>query len=1020
MTCVTSITSIAAALSLVWLAALAPLSAQQWCSLSGLILDSSAATVPDAMVSVINEDTGFRRVIQSRTDGVYAVASLQPGTYKVIVRKDGFHTVVRFGVRLDASQSARLDFRLVVGSVQETITVEGDVSWLDRGDASVGTLINGEEAEQLPLNGHGLLSLIELAPGAVATPATRGESGQFTVDGQRPNTHYFTVDGVSANTGVSGGGLPAQSTGGALPGMSAFGSMHNLISLEELQEMRVQVSTTVPQFGRLPGAQVSLSSRSGTNDFHGSLFDSLRPQPLDATDWFANGLREPNSGLPFNDFAASLGGPIRRNRTFFFVSYEGLRLQQGFAWRDVVPSLSVRGGQPAWAEAVLSLYPVPSGPDLGDGLAQWTAWSDSPSRLDVGSLRIDHAITSHLTTFGRYNVSPSSNEFGSAQVSRLELRSQSLTLGVDWLAGPSTVLDLRANASSANLSSTWTQVNPPAAACALEPVTSLFLGVAGSCDSLVRFSIGGVSQVIYGSEGEQRQSQVQIVQTASLNRGPHSIQLGNDYLQLEPVRRDTVSSLSILADSVASAGNSSNLWIARSGPQDNTAKVKEVSVFVQDTWRVTPRLTALYGLRWEFSPALMSTPTTNFLDTQTGVIYPARQPIWQPTYKDFAPRLGLAYRLDSRGRTVARAGVGIYYDSSLSIATDLINGGPLTFSQYESGRIAPFDSVLTFGFTPDLRLPLVKQWSVTLEHAFGDNDTLSIGYVGAAGRQLIRREIGGLGSSPDIWVALTTNDGSSDYDALNVQYRRRLARSLHALVTYSWSHSLDDGSSDSGLYWAGSGQFYWSNSRLALSSERGPSDFDIRHAISAAFTYELPHSFTGSLAKFTNGWALDGIFRARTGFPIDVLDTGQFMGLSLANAFRPDLVSGQPIWIADASTPGGRRLNPAAFSPAPEFVQGNLGRNAITGFGMAQVDFALRREFAVREGRSVELRIEAFNAVNHPNFADPVSFLASPLFGSSPSMLNVMLGSGSPGSGLAPMFQAGGARSVEAAVRFRF
>ena len=280
--------------------------------------------------------------------------------------------------------------------------------------------------------------------------------------------------------------------------------------------------------------------------------------------------------------------------------------------------------------------------------------------------------------------------------------------------------------------------------------------------------------------------------------------------------------------------------------------------------------------------------------------------------------------------------------------------------------------------------------------------------------------MGGLGSSPDIWVALTTNDGSSDYNALNVQYRKRLAAGVQALVTYTWSHSLDDGSSDSGLYWAGSGQYYWSSSRLALSSERGPSDFDIRHAIRAAFTYTLPRSFTGPLSRFTNGWAVDGIFQARTGFPIDVLDTGQFMGLTLANAFRPDIVSGQPIWISDPSAPGGRRLNPAAFSAAPEFVQGNLGRNAITGFGMAQVDLALRRELPVREGRSVELRLEAFNALNHANFADPVSFLASPLFGYSPSMLNVMMGSGSPGSGLAPMFQAGGVRSVEASVRFRF
>ena len=174
------------------------------------------------------------------------------------------------------------------------------------------------------------------------------------------------------------------------------------------------------------------------------------------------------------------------------------------------------------------------------------------------------------------------------------------------------------------------------------------------------------------------------------------------------------------------------------------------------------------------------------------------------------------------------------------------------------------------------------------------------------------------------------------------------------------------------------------------------------------------------MARFANGWTVDGIFRARTGFPIDVLDTGQFMGLTLANAFRPDVVSGQPIWIADAGAPGGRRLNPSAFSVAAQFVQGNLGRNAITGFGMSQIDCALRREFQVREGRSVELRVAAFDALNHPNFGDPLSLLASPLFGYSASMLNVMLGTGSPGSGLAPAFQSGGARSVELTVRFKF
>src|SRR5439155_3585695 len=196
---------------------------------------------------------GFRRVTQSQPDGAYVVSSLQPGVYKITVRKDGFRTLIRFGFKLSPSQPARADFKLVVGSVQETITVEGSTPLLHGEDASVGTLVGRDEIERLPLYGRGLLGLLELAPGVVVTPATRGESGQFSVAGQRPNMNYFTVDGVSANSGVSGGGLPAQSTGAALPAMTAFGGMEGLVSRDALEGARVQTSTTAPEFGRLPG-----------------------------------------------------------------------------------------------------------------------------------------------------------------------------------------------------------------------------------------------------------------------------------------------------------------------------------------------------------------------------------------------------------------------------------------------------------------------------------------------------------------------------------------------------------------------------------------------------------------------------------------------------------------------------------------------------------------------------------------------------------------------------------------------
>ena len=204
--------------SLLCLVILARLEAQTYSHISGVILDASLASVPGALVTVVNEDSGLRRVASSQADGGYAVSSLQPGIYKITVRKPGFRTMIRFGVALTESKPARVDFKLVIGSVQETITVEGSAPLFNTEEASVGTVVGRDEVEHLPLDGQGLLGLIGLVPGAVVTPATRGEAGQFTVDGQRPNTHYFTVDGASANTGVSGGGSPAQANGGALAG----------------------------------------------------------------------------------------------------------------------------------------------------------------------------------------------------------------------------------------------------------------------------------------------------------------------------------------------------------------------------------------------------------------------------------------------------------------------------------------------------------------------------------------------------------------------------------------------------------------------------------------------------------------------------------------------------------------------------------------------------------------------------------------------------------------------------------
>ena len=998
--------------ALLWfLAGLGPAAAQRYAHLSGSILDPSEAAVPGADVSVVNEDTGFRRSARSASNGTYAVSSLEPGIYKITVRKDGFRTIIRFGVRIELSRSARIDFALSVGSIEETITVEGTAPLLNTDDASPGATVRRDAIERLPANGHGLLGLLDLAPGTLVTPATRGESGQFTVNGQRPNSHTFTVDGVSANTGVSGGGLPVQPTGGALPAMSAFGSLHSLVSLEALEEFHLQPATATPESGRLPGATVTLNSRSGSNDFHGSLAYSFRHELLDANDWFANRAGDRRAPLRMSDVGAALGGPLRRDRTFFFFAYEGMRLRQPFAWRAPVPSTEVKQAAPAWVLPLLDFFPAPNGPVLAPGVAEWDGRNHRPSRLDTASLRVDHAWSPRATVFARYNVSPSASEFGSTQVNRLDLRWRSFTSGLNLRPSPSVVVDLRMNASSARADSTWLQTGgAPYDPCQLEPVTAYLLRIPGICDYLVRLSIAGVGQATSGREGRRAQGQFQTVGTTALTLGAHSLRVGADYRRLSPSRRDATGALSIIAESLSDLIAGRNLWTASSGPQDTGTVLHELSLFAQDSWRISPRLTASYGLRWEYNPAPVSRPPSYYLLPPNSLVTLLERPLWPAAYRNFAPRAGLAWRLSPAGRTVLRAAAGLYYDSSLSIGTDLLNGGPFSLSAYNNPKYAPFSMLLSYGFMPDLRLPVVEQWTAAVEHAIDGRQTVSAGYVGSAGRRLVRREMGGPGNSDVLWISLATNHGKADYHGLQLQYRRVLARGFQGFLSYTWSHSIDDSSSDSGLYWAGAGS---TNAR-----DRGSSDFDARHVLSAAFGYQLPPR--QGLARAIGGWALDGILRARTGFPVTVQSAEHYLGMAFVNAFRPDLVPGQVVWTGDPDVPGGRRLNPAAFRPAADGVQGGLGRNALSGPGMSQFDMALRRDFPVGGDRSLELRLEAFNALNHPNFADPVKFLDSPLFGQPASMLNLMMGSGSPASGLAPMFQTGGARSLQLTLRLRF
>jgi hypothetical protein len=487
------------------------------------------------------------------------------------------------------------------------------------------------------------------------------------------------------------------------------------------------------------------------------------------------------------------------------------------------------------------------------------------------------------------------------------------------------------------------------------------------------------------------------------------MKVGGDYRYMTPERRQSGAVVNIMADNLHSLLAGRGLWLASSKLPRNQVLAQELSLYLQDSWRLRSRVTLTYGVRWEWGPP----PTVTVPSGETAPLQtvPIDNSIWKVRLSNLSPRIGLAWRLGKSESTVLRAGAGLYFDSSLAVTADLLNVSALPYALWQVANpvpevSGPARSLVRYGFAPDLRLPQVWQANLSLEHAVTPADTVSISLVASQGQRLLRREV--LGDSINLsGEAKVTNHASSSYKGLQLQWRRRMTRNIQANLAYAWSHSIDTASSDAVLHWIGP--------TFGASGDRGSSDFDVRHSLNLAFRLESPGK-----TRWSRGWALDGVARARSGFPITVLQSESAMGVAFANAFRPNVVPGQAIWLNDPAAPGGRRLNPQAFVDAPGMTQGSLGRNAIAGFGMAQIDASLSREFGLGEFGRAALRLEAFNVTNHANFADPLRYLASPLFGQAVTMQNLGLSNGTSASGLNPLLQMGGPRSIQLSLRWQF
>jgi hypothetical protein len=1020
--------------------ATAPLLAQN-AEISGLISDPSRLAVANARVVVQNAGNGATRSVVSNQQGEYSVPALTPGTYNVTVDANGFKTIRQSSVVVEVDQRARLDFTLMIGSQTETITVEGSSPLLNTSDASVSTVIDHQFVENLPLNGRSFSSLIDLTPGVVLTPANQYEGGQFSVNGQRPDANYFVVDGVSANLGTAGGGATlGQGGAGQLPVTSVLGGTSNLVSLDALEEFRIQTSTFAPEYGRTPGAQISVVTKSGSNGFHGTAFEYFRNDKLDANDWFANANRLARPALRQNDFGGVLGGPIRKDKLFFFGSYEGLLVRQPEVANTFVPSLAVRQSAPTALQPLLNAYPLPNGPSLANGTAAFAASYSNPSTLNSSGIRVDYLPWQRVSVFGRYSDAPSSLDqrgpsgYGSSDVENTRYRTQSLTLGSTQALTPRLTNEVRFNYSRSLGSLSLSLDNFGGA---VPPSDSVLYPSAPPQNSAVVFYPGAGLELLSGNIANNLQQQFNVTDNVSRIVGAHQMKFGLDYRHLRPDYVPVSYELEYIFSSLANVVANTMPEALIAARTASTLTFSNWSLFAQDTWKATRTLTVTYGLRWEYDAAPSSpNGTLPFTVTQvnnlaTATLAPQGTPLWKAQKDDFAPRLGVAWQLFPN--MVLRAGAGIFYDLGYSAVANGTGAFPFTHSapilntSYPLSAAAaappPFTTNPPVSFLsvvdPNHVLPRTYEWNAAVERTFGRSDVLSVTYLGAAGRKLMRQDIYDA-PNPSFTGEFTVmrNDADSSYNALQIQYRHRLAHGLQTLLSYTWAHSIDDASSDA----------YPVNlpaNDAPLFLERGSSDYDIRHTFSGAVSYSIPAPGGGIWKSALGNWSTDSIVYARSAppvnvvtglnpFPLGQLETG-YLGVA-----RPNLVSGVPLWIANPNVAGGREINSAAFTTPVGAVQGDLGRNALRGFDAAQVDLTLRRQFKLRERLALQARADLFNIFNHPNFGSPINYLSSPQFGQSTQMLGASLGSGGQNGGLNPLYQVGGPRSVQLALKLVF
>ncbi len=877
--------------------------AQATTSLSGLVIDEKDAIIAGAGVTLLNPATGFQRETKTHEEGIFTFHFLLPGDYQVTVTREGFGAVIIENLTLNVNDPRSIRIRLKVGGINETVVIKADAGLRDT--AAVSTVIDQHFVANLPVNGQNFLQLLALTPGTVPIASSSIASGwAYSINGQRPTANYLMIDGVSANIAAGNTLSPGPAMIGALPGLTVFGGFNNLVSLGSLQEFKILTSAGSSEFGRAAGGQISIVTRSGTNEFHGMLFDHLRNEALDANDWFANrsGLEKPP--LRQNDFGAVLGGPLllprfkngtphlyNSRRIFFFFSYEGMRIRQPQVAVTEVPSLSVRRKAAAPIRPYLDAFPIPNGPeDPNTGLAKFTASYSTPSVLDATSIRIDHTINNRLLVFGRYNHAPSENVTRWTRtpsvLDRTTLNTRTLTFGGTLSIGPEIANDFRFNYSrtayndSSSLDSFGggvpladSQVFPafaspdnsqvafglrsPRLAAGLDagieagrerevprPPTGQVAGVSGVPGIDISLSDAAIK---VGRNVKHLQRQINLVDTLSVVTGKHQLKFGIDYRRLSPSYEPPVyRQWSTFSGATAlKTGKASVVLNAR---DEAEPLFNNFSAFWQDAWRTGRRLTLTYGMRWEVNPSPSAASgglpytVTGLDDPATMRLAPKNSRLWKTGYGNIAPRLGVAYQLSqTRNReTILRGGFGIFYDLGPGYAVAGYDGMP--FSRYELLNGEPFPVAPSRAMPPPPAEPQPPYSSLTVV-----NPDLKLPYT-VQWNLAVEQSLGSNQTLSATYVAAQgrrlvmgqTINNPNPEFAVFDAITNRARSDYHSLQLQFQRRLSRRLQALASYTWSHSIDIVSDENQWISGVYKGDSDFDVRHLFSGAFTYDLP------------------------------------------------------------------------------------------------------------------------------------------------------------------------------------